>query len=539
MDFALLPSLVALPLLGAVLCALAGSRGQGARMTALVISVLHFAVAMYACYRFNWNVRLEQLMAEFGSFAILNFSLKLGADSLSLLLVVTTSVLSAVSILASFSRPTGPASRDGAFYGWLMVLLGVMSGVWLARDLLLFYAFFELILVPLFFLIGTFGGADRRLAAGKIFLYTFTGSILALPAILYLGLQAGTFDLGRVIHWAQTPGNLSATERMWVLLGLLASFGVKTPLFPLHTWQPTAMGESPGSGVVDASGLVLKLGAYAMLKIAIPIGFLSTDGLASPTALTVVSVLAVVGILYGALCAWAQTDAKRLLAYSSLSHVGFVVLGIVALTDIGLRGASLYLINTAIITGGLFLIVGMIYERYGTRSVVELSGLGKVMPIGAFFLGLFTMAAIGLPLLSGFVSEFLTILAAFTSPYLGLAFGVCAALGIVLGAIYMLTMAARLLFGPLKVPAPPAGAVMKGDLNLREVMSLAPLAVLIVVLGVYPQPVLNTLKFTTDPILQPVVGRKAPVPAAEGEATSSATGQREPSASLTGGEGTR
>jgi len=517
MDFALLPMLIGVPLVGALLCALSGEKGP-TRAIALVTALLHFAIAGYAATRFDWDIRLEQLMAELGTFAPLNFSLKVGVDPLSMLLVLTTSVLSSVSILASFSRAGGAGSKDGAYYAWLLVLLGTMTGVWVARDLLLFYAFFELILVPLFFLIGTFGGPDRRMAAGKIFLYTFAGSILALPAILYVGLRAGTFDIGSVIHWAQAEGNLSAGERFWVLMGLLASFCVKTPIFPLHTWQPTAMGEAPGNGVVDASGMVLKLGAFAMLKIAVPIGFVSAGGLAAPTALTVVAVLAVIGILYGGLCAWAQTDAKRVLAYSSLSHVGFVVLGIMALTDIGMRGASLYLINTAITTGGLFLIVGMIYERYGTRDLTELGGLGKVMPLGAFFFGLFTMAAIGLPLLNGFVSEFLTILSAFTSPYLGIGFGVCAALGIVLGAIYMLSMAGKLLFGPLKVPAEgKVPAVMRGDLNFREVTALAPLAVLIVVLGVFPQPVLDTLRYTVEPL-------RAPVAAAEARANATASG---------------
>lgn len=504
MDFLLLPALVVLPVVAAVACALAGHRG--ARYVALLACVAQLAIAGYASVRFDWELRSEQLNAVLGEFAPLGVSLRLGADPLSLLLAVLTVLLATVAVLSSFSRPVGPASKDGPYYGWLMVLMGVMSGVWLARDLLLFYAFFELVLVPLFFLIGTFGGVDRRQAAAKLFIYTFAGSILALPAILFVGLNAGTFDMADATRWAQQ--NLTDTQRGWVLFGLLASFCIKTPLFPLHTWQPSAMSESPGDGVVDASGLVLKLGAYAILKVALPIGLLSADGLAAPTAHYLLAVLACVGIVYGAMCAWVQTDVKRLLAYSSLSHVGYVVLGIVALTDLGLRSASLYLINTGITTAALFLAVGMIYRRFGTRDLTELSGLGRVMPIGAFFIGLFTMAAIGLPLLNGFVSEFLTILAAFTSPYLGIGFGIVAALGILLGAMYMLAMVAKLLFGPLKHPAPVGGGTPT-DLGVREVTALAPLAVLVVVLGVFPQPVLRTLQYTVAPLRAPIAAAEA------------------------------
>lgn len=499
MDFLLLPALVVFPMLAAVLCALVGQRL--ARAVAVPASVVQLLLAGVAAARFDWELRSEQLNAVLGEFAPLGISLRLAADPLSLLLAVLTAVLAVSAVLASLSRPGGAASKDNAFYGWLLLLVGVMTGVWLARDLLLFYAFFELVLVPLYFLIGTFGGVDRRQAATKLFVYTFAGSVLALPAILFVGLSAGTFDMAEATRWAQTQ--LTDTQRLWVLAGLLASFCIKTPLFPLHTWQPLAMAESPGDGVVDAVGLVLKLGAYAMLKVALPIGLLSSDGLAAAGAHQLLALLAAVGVVYGALCAWVQSDVKRLLAYSSVSHVGLIVLGILALTDLGLRAASLYLLNTAIITGALFLSVGMVYRRFGTRDLGELSGLGRVMPVGAFFIGLFTMAAIGLPLLNGFVSEFLTILATFRSPYLGLGFGVVAASGIVLGAIYMLSMLARLLFGPLKHPAVAGGGAVR-DLNAREVTALMPLALLVLVLGVFPQPVLQTLERSVAPLRAPI-----------------------------------
>lgn len=513
MDFLLLPTLVVFPVVAAVLCALSGPRL--ARSVAVTAAVVQLGLALTASARFDWDLPAEQLNAVLGEFAPLGIALRVAADPLSLLLAVVTAVLALSAVLASGSRPGGGASKDHAFYGWLMLLVGVLTGVWLARDLLLFYAFFELVLVPLYFLIGTFGGVDRRQAATKLFVYTFAGSVLALPAILFVGLSAGTFDMAEATRWAQL--NLTDTQRGWVLAGLLASFGIKTPLFPLHTWQPLAMAESPGDGVVDAVGLVLKLGAYAMLKVALPIGLFSAEGLAVPAAHQLVALLAAVGIVYGALCAWVQTDVKRLLAYASVSHVGLIILALLALTDLGLRAASLYLLNTAIITGALFLSVGFVYRRFGTRDLTELSGLGRVMPVGAFFIGLFTMASIGLPMLSGFISEFLAIVATFRSPYLGVGFGVVAASGIVLGAIYMLSMLARLLFGPLKHPALPAG-VGPTDLSPREVTALMPLALLVVVMGVYPQPVLRTLEWTVAPL-------RAPVAAAEARSARAGTAQ--------------
>lgn len=508
MDEWILPLMLVVPVAGAVVCALAGGLGAGkaARGVAFLASCLGVVLAGVAAAKFNWGglggasgsgTQLETVMFGF-VFEPIHFSAKLGVDALSLVLAGVTSLLGACAILAGDEPGSmkGGSSGVGAYYAWLMVLMAALTGVWLARDLLLFYTFFELMLVPLFFLIGTYGGAERKSAATKLFIYTFTGSILALPAILYVGFKAGTFDIAAAASYAQM--NFTWWQRFWVLMGLLISFGIKTPLFPLHTWQPSAMSESPGNGVVDCVGLVLKLGAYAILKIAIPIGLLGPAGsIAMAHVQTVLGVLAVIGIVYGALCAWVQTDAKRLLAYSSLSHVGFVVLGIVAMNEIGVQGAALYLVNTAITTGALFLVVGMIYSRTGTRDMNELSGLGRRMPVMAFFMGLFTMAAIGLPLLNGFVSEFLTILGAFSSPYLGIGFGVVAASGIVLGAIYMLSMAGRLLFGAERAPS---GFVREGkrdlpvDLSGREVGALLPLAVLVLVLGVYPTPLLRAFK---------------------------------------------
>ena len=340
----------------------------------------------------------------------------------------------------------------------MLLLLAAMLGVFISRDLLLFYVFFELTLVPMFFIIGIWGGPDRTYAAAKFFLFTFTGSVFTLAVVIFLGLNANahstgpSFDMTDVIRYAQ---GLDPAIRRWLLLGLLAGFAVKIPLFPLHTWLPLAHTEAPTAGSVILAGVLLKLGTYGMLRLAIPIGLVGMGGaVAFPLALKWLGVLCIIGILYGALVAWVQQDIKKLVAYSSVSHLGFCILGLIAFDAAGkgVQGSVLYMLNHGLSTGAMFLVIGMIYERYHTRDINQLSGLGGRMPVLSFFFVFFVMSSIGLPGLNGFVSEFLCVLAAFTSPHLGRAFGSFAALGVIFGAVYMLHMTARIIFGPLKTP---------------------------------------------------------------------------------------
>ncbi|MEM1012083.1 MAG: NADH-quinone oxidoreductase subunit M [Planctomycetota bacterium] len=431
----------------------------------------------------------------------LNLGVNLGIGPVSYWLVLLTAALMPLVFLSSFGAEQ---KAEKGYYFWLTLLVTPMVGTFLARDAILFYVFFELTLVPMFFLIGIWGGLDREYAAKKFFLYTFVGGVFTLAGLLFIGINAGTFDLAEMARWAQ--GNVTnPTAKVLLFVALFAGFAVKVPLFPVHTWLPLAHTVAPTAGSVILAGVLLKLGTYGLLAVAIPLGLISSvevspDGIMpviGNSVIPVVAILSIIGVIYGALIAWVQKDVKKLVAYSSVSHLGFCVLGLVALNDHGMQGSVFYMINHGISTGALFLLIGMIYDRYHTRMFDDYSGLGKVMPVFSFFLVLFTMSSIGLPGTNGFVSEFLTILGAFTSPYLGPIYGAAAALGVVLGAIYMLHMVAKLVFGPLKLPTTGHSAEETPgkslDLNPREVAILTPLAVLVIVLGVFPSPLLQSV----------------------------------------------
>ena len=502
----------------------------------------------------------------------LGFGLRLGMDTISYWLVLLTVFLMPLAVAASFGSIK---ERQKEYYGWMLALLACMLGVFIARDVLLFYVFFELTLIPMFFIIGVWGGPEKRRASTKFFLFTFAGSVFLLAGVIYLGLsnanRADAFSFPTVIAYAQS---LPAGTRFWVFLALLAGFAVKVPLFPVHTWLPLAHTEAPTAGSVILAGVLLKLGTYGILRLALPVGLVGVEG-ALATTMQVVAVLCIVGIIYAALIAWVQRDIKKLVAYSSVSHLGFCVLGLVALNTIGIQGSVFYMINHGLSTGAMFLVIGMIYDRYHTRDIDALSGLAKRMPVMACFFILFVMSSIGLPGTNGFVSEFLTILGAFTSGHLGFWYGVTAATGVVLGAIYMLHMTARVILGPLKTPAlhadghgaahgglhntttrnthdpesltPGANADIAadapdkpyqpedadrraddavvghvspaqtrggqgvthadepGDLTWREIGILVPLAIAVILLGVLPTPLLNSIRLPVQLVQTPAM----------------------------------
>jgi NADH-quinone oxidoreductase subunit M len=518
----LLLLLILVPLAGAVVGAFL-PQGKLARYWALLVSIvtLGISLALLGGFDLNQNLddvkpseRLERTIQvswpenprDAASVQQIGFSVRLGLDTVAYWLVLLTTVLMPLSVAASFHSIR---ERQTQYYAWMLALLGFMLGVFLARDALLFYVFFELTLVPMYFIIGIWGGSERRYAANKFFLFTFAGGVLTLAGVVWLGLRYGSFDIFTIIRGAQgalpsAPG-LSSSQQLLVLLALLAGFAVKIPLFPVHTWLPLAHTEAPTAGSVILAGVLLKLGTYGLLRLALPIGLVGTEPDWINQAIAVLALLCIVGIVYGALVAWVQKDIKKLVAYSSVSHLGFCVLGLVAMNTIGLQSSVMYMINHGISTGAMFLLVGMIYDRFHTRDINALSGLGRRMPILGFFFGLFVFSSIGLPGTNGFVSEFLSILAAFTSDRLGPVYAALAATGVVLGAVYMLHLTACVLFGPLKIPAGHAhhqhdakhdasDDELPADLNGREIAILTPLAVLVIVLGVLPSPVLRSME---------------------------------------------
>jgi len=447
-----------------------------------------------------------------GGESALRVQYKVGADGISVMLLVLTAALMPLAVWESY---TGIQTRHREFYSLLLLLLAAMLGMFMARDVLLFYVFFEFSLIPLYFLIGIWGGGQRTRAANMFFLYSVSGSMLAFAAILYLGYEASrhavvagaepifTFDMD-VLYRLAEQGFLSAGQQWWLFLALFAAFAIKTPLFPFHTWLPLAHTEAPTAGSVFLAAVLLKSGTYGFLRICLPI--LPNAAIELAPA---IGVLSVIGILYGALAAWAQTDIKKLVAYSSVSHLGFCLLGMFSMKMAGLTGSLLYMINHGLSTGALFLVVSMVYERFHTREMSELGGLARSMPVFAFFLMVFAMSSIGLPGLNGFVSEFLVLLGAFTSAQatavspagpLGVWFAAPAALGILLGAVYMLHLVGRVLFGPLKEGEHgfDQSSGLPRDLSRREILVLAPIAAACLFLGVYPKSVTGLMEPALD-----------------------------------------
>jgi NADH-quinone oxidoreductase subunit M len=449
----------------------------------------------------NWNI------IALGPGAIQFY---IGLDGLSIWLIVLTAVLFLPSVLVSWVHIT---ERANEFYAWLLLLQTTLFGVFMAFDIVLFYVFFELTLVPLFFLIGIWGGPERRYASRKFLVYTLSGSLITLLGVLGVVLASFaennnelTFSIPRLVEIVHTrlavqePGVRAywANVQYWVFLALTAGFAVKVPLVPLHTWLPLAHVEAPTAGSVDLAGILLKIGAYGFLRLCVP---LAPDA-SLAVGLPVVSILAAIGIVYGAFCAFSQDDIKKLVAYSSVSHLGIVMLGLFALNATGVSGSILQMVNHGLSTGALFLLVGMIYDRYHTRKVSDYSGMASRLPLLACFMMFIVLASIGLPGLNGFVSEVLVLMGILQMEWTEGRWPVLlavAATTIILGAWYLLTMLRRAFFGPLKEPAHPGSEPIR-DLDGREVATLAPIALLCLVLGVYPQPFLTAIRADVDTI---------------------------------------
>lgn len=557
--------LIVLPLIGAVLVAAAGARrreevrwiGLGTALVSLVLSMHlaaqfmhiertpadakrltfqpHFVPGSPGTFR-DPGVGLDRTDQHGTSWTLLDLGqgavqFYVGLDGLNIWLVVLTAVLSVSAVLISWNVIE---ERVNEFYAWLLALQTAMMGIFLAFDIVLFYVFFEFSLVPLFFLIGIWGGPERRHAAGKFFIYTIAGSLIALLGLIsiVLACKSGnelTFSIPRLVELVQQRVAFSAEERaywtavpsfgeivrvwlgrlrpeeaperwggvmFWVFIALSAGFAVKVPLIPLHTWLPLAHVEAPTAGSVLLAGVLLKVGAYGFLRLCVP---LAPDA-SLAVGLPLINMLAAIGIIYGALCSYAQDDIKKLVAYSSVSHLGMCMLGLFALNAAGLAGGLMQMINHGLSTGALFLLVGMLYERYHTRKISDYGGMSTRLPLLGAFMVFVCLTSVGLPGLNGFIGEALILFGSFEQQYVTSQqfpwFALAGAAGMVLGAWYLFTMLQRVFFGELKEP------VVVGhhshepirDLNPRELCAIVPIMVLCLVIGVYPQPMLDTIR---------------------------------------------
>ena len=525
-DF-LIPSLVLVPLISALV--VAWSPARAAYRIALAGTMLALGIAGISILNFQWAIAGSLQMGGKVAWAPqLGLSLSWGVDSVALMLILLTALLGPICVGAS---KTAITERVKTYYTWLLVLQAAMTGVFAARDVILFYICFEFTLIPMWVLIHLYGSTNRRKAATKFFLYTFTGSMIALAGIVYVvwhGVVASgiwTFDIDSLTGVARS---MTRSEQAWVLLALMAGFAVKVPIFPLHTWLPLAHTEAPTAGSVILAGVLLKLGTYGIYRFALPFCPMACYEYAP-----FIGVLCIIGILYAGLICWVQQDVKKLVAYSSVAHLGFCILGMFAFNTAGLTGSVLYMINHGLSTGALFLCIGMVYERYHTRSMKELGGLAARMPVWATFMVFFTMASVGLPGLNGFVSEFLCLLGTFqahrpwtgsgpaanaagmtaaTVGQYGFWWALVAGAGMIVAAIYLLYMVGRVVWGPLVEPnghghgeghdSPSQEAhasVLPVDLSRREILVLLPLAAACLWLGVYPKPALDALQ---DPASQ-------------------------------------
>jgi len=479
-----------LPVAGAALLLFMRKASVGAiRNIALGVSLaaLLFSIPLFS--KFDVSTAGMQFEHSASWIPSLGIQYHVGIDGISLFLVLLTTVLTPIAILSSWNSIE---KRVREYYVFMLVLETGMIGVFVALDLFLFYVFWEVMLVPMVFLIGVWGGQRRIYAAVKFFLYTMVGSVLMLVAIiaLYFLNGATTFDFPAILANLQS-GNLvlNPTQQYWLFLAFFFAFAIKVPLFPLHTWLPDAHVEAPTAGSVILAGVLLKMGTYGIVRFCLPMFPEATRELTP-----LISLLAVVGIVYGALVAMVQTDIKKLVAYSSVSHLGFVVLGIFALNAQGLQGAMYQMLNHGISTGALFLLVGMIYDRRHTRLIDEFGGLAGPLPVFSTIFMIVTFSSIGLPMLNGFVGEFLILLGAFDT---NKTFAIIATSGVILSAVYMLWMYQRVIFGEVTNPKNKKLA----DLDFREKLVLLPLVVLIFWMGIYSESFLRKMDTSVNQVL--------------------------------------
>ena len=498
MEFLLQPLtlLTFLPLVGVLVILFMNSESKNAiRWVALGTSLITFVVSLWVFSQFDSSNPDLQLEAKYPWIQVAGWNIYyyLAVDGLSILLVLLTAFLTPISLLSTW---TAVEERVKDFMVFFLLLEVGMMGVFLAQDLFLFYIFWEFTLVPMYFLIGLWGGPRRVYAAVKFFLYTMAGSILMLIAILFLGIKTDTFNVPTML--ARLPDlyatSINPQTQMLLFIAFAAAFAIKVPMWPLHSWLPDAHVEAPTAGSVILAGVLLKMGTYGFLRFNIALFPYATVAAAPWIAL-----LATIGIIYGAAVSYAQQDVKKLVAYSSVSHLGFVMLGLFALNAQGVAGAILQMINHGLSTGALFLLIGMIYEQTHTREIKVYGGLWKITPVFGTLMLIASLSSMGLPGLNGFVGEFTILLGAFGSKaianpwYAGVS-----AIGVIMAAVYILYMFQKVFLGP-------AGEITHHhelkDLNWREILTVAPLVIFMFWIGLYPKPFFDILAPAVEKLL--------------------------------------
>ncbi|MCI5049194.1 MAG: NADH-quinone oxidoreductase subunit M [Rickettsiales bacterium] len=479
MTMHILSILIALPLVGALVIALFVKNDEqgnsNAKHAALWTTVVTFIASLIVWRHFDGSTHAFQFMERAPWFDGYNINFLLGIDGISLFMILLTTFLMPICILCSWEAIT---KRIREYMMAFLVLEAMVIGVFCALDMVLFYLFFEGMLIPMFLIIGIWGGDRRVYASYKFFLYTLAGSVLFLAALLYLYFTFGTTSIPELMNLAPT---LTLSVQQWLWLAMLASFAVKVPMWPVHTWLPDAHVQAPTAGSVILAGILLKMGAYGFLRFSLPMLPEASHHFAD-----LIFVLSCIAVVYTSLVALMQEDMKKLIAYSSVAHMGFVTLGIFSFNQQGIEGAIFQMISHGLISGALFLCVGVVYDRLHTREINRYGGLVHNMPIYAAIFMIFTMASVGLPGTAGFVGEMMVLVGAFQASQWAAFF---AATGLILGAAYMLWLYRRVCFGELtkrdlkKLP----------DVSKRELIIFAPIIVMTILIGVYPKPVLSTL----------------------------------------------
>jgi NADH-quinone oxidoreductase subunit M len=507
MDISLITVVLFLPIVGLIVLALlpdkTESQNSNIRWVAFGFSILTFVASILLWAGFDitnpdYQFVQRNMIIDTGT---LQISYYVGVDGISLLLVLLTTFIMPIGILSSFrAHVLHERGREKLYYIFMLLLEWAMIGVFVALDLAVFYVFWEVTLVPMYFLIGIWGAEQRVYAAVKFFLYTMAGSILMLLAILYVGIQAQSFALPEIVAMVQDgslvlPFDGVFSVQSFLFLGFLIAFAIKVPIWPLHSWLPDAHVQAPTAGSVILAGVLLKMGTYGIVRFCLPM-FPEASVAWAPF----VAGLGVIGIIYGAWVSYAQQDVKKLVAYSSVSHLGFVILGIFSMTPAGLQGAILQMVNHGISTGGLFLLVGMLYERRHTKDINAYGGIWKALPLFGAISLVVTLSSMGLPGLNGFVGEFTILLGSFGSEVLGFFFTMFATLGVILAAVYMLYMFQKVYLGELDKEE----NKNLEPLHWQEIAVMIPILIMIFWIGIQPGGFFQIMDSSTNQLIEAI-----------------------------------